>query len=206
MSEQWRLGDYADVRGTDMVWRTGRVTQLDPAKGARVEYMRNEEPFGEWLDPETSRLSRYRTKTKWTQEVELPSVVLTVDLLTATKSRLEQEFQSFPCSRSSQELVAFYKGDLYHLCKNLLQEEPRNRDVLQAGLELLVEVATAACEWLSKVPELCSEILVLQTQPERLYDSAQRAIASVWPELFHILSMMLGAGPVHLRFLQVKSR
>ena len=206
MSEQWRLGDFVDVRGTDMAWKAGRVGQQDPAKGLRVEYVRNEEPFGEWLDSESSRLSRYRTKTKWTNEVELPSISITSVLLLSAKRRLEQEFRSFPSSRSSQEIVTFYRGEVYHLCKNLLQEEPRNHDLLLAGLELLIAVATVACEWLSKVPELYSEILLLHTQAERLYESPQRAFASIWPELLHILSMMLGAGPVYLRFLHVNSR
>lgn len=206
MSADWQLWDFVDVRGTDMVWKAGRVTQRDSVKGLRVEYVRNGEPFGEWIDRETSRLNRYRVKSKCLPEVELPSIVITADLVTNIKTRLTNEFQFFPTSRSSTDLINFYRGELYHTCKNLLMEEPRNRDVLMTALELLFEVSVAATAWLSKVAELCDDVLLLQSQPESLYETSERAIASMWPELFHVLSMMLGAGPLPLLFLHVSAK
>ena len=206
MSAGWQLWDFVDVRGTDMVWKAGRVTQLDTVKGLRVEYVRNGEPFGEWIDRETSRLNRYRVKSKCIPEVELPSIVITADLIATTKTRLSNEFQFFPTSRSSAELINFYRGELYQTCKNLLMEEPRSGELLRAAVELLIEVSVAATAWLSKAAELCADVLQLQSQPESLYESAERAIASMWPELFQVLSMMLGAGSMPVSFLHVSSK
>jgi hypothetical protein len=206
MSADWQLGDFVDVRGTDMVWKAGRVTQVDSAKGLRVEYVRNGEPFGEWIDRETSRLNRYRVKSKCLPEVELPSILVSTDVLATTKLRLTNEFQFFPTSRSSAELIHFYRGELYQTCKNLLMEEPRSMEMLMVALELLVEVSVAVTAWLSKAAELCADVLQLQSQPESLYESSERAIASMWPELFQVLSMMLGAGPMPLLFLHVSSK
>lgn len=198
-----QVGDYVDVRGTDMQWKGGQVVAVDPVKGLRVQYLRSGEAFAEWLDRESSRLALYRVRTKCTGEVDLPAVTLTAQLLTSICNRLATDYATFPPPLSPKDLIGFYRGDLYNVCCTLLTKEPRSQEELETGLNLLMGVTGITMKWLIKVPEMYSHVLLLQSTPEILYTAPELAVASIWPEMMQILALMLGVASFPLRFLSV---
>lgn len=184
--QQLTLNDYVDLCCSETIWVVAKVTGLREDYGVRLDYRKNGSKQAEWVLPTSKRLAPFRTKSSVKEYFPLPLRGTQIqEFIDEAISGLKEPIGN------CKEIIAFYRGTIYSLSLEVLQSKPSSREAMAQAVQFLTGCIDLTEAWLDLLPRLQTQVLSLSVAKEVMYMDESAALASIWPEMFSVIGMIL---------------
>lgn len=180
------LGDYVDLCCSETIWVVAKVTDLREDLGLRLDYRKKGSKQAEWLLPNSKRLAPFRTRTSTKEYFPIPPQGLDLH------NMIDEAIHGLNGAQSEcKEIIAFYRGTLYSLALETLKSKPSTREAMVQAVQFLTGFTDFVARWLDDFPKWQGHVASEMVAKEVMYTDENAALASMWPELFEVIGLIL---------------
>ena len=180
------LGDFVDLCCSETTWVVAKVTDLREDLGLRLDYRKKGSKQAEWLLPNSKRLAPFRTRTSTKEYFPIPPQGLSLP------NMLDEAINGLNGTQiECKGIIAFYRGTLYSLALETLKSKPSTREAMVQAVQFLTGFTVFVARWLDDFPKWQGHIASEMIAKEVMYTDENAALASMWPELFEVIGLIL---------------
>lgn len=185
--------DYVDLPDPNMTWRCGRVLSVDPSQGILVRYIGLHEDREVLISPYMCAPFRTKTQGKTWLDCGLGALPAKInsESLEHCQELMEWAQSGAHNPPSPKVLIASFRGQLFFTLCALLESAPQALEAASSSLHLLTCFINFLCWWLKFATDHASLLLQPCLNP---YQSTDKALISMYPELFAVLEDLFAPG------------